>query len=77
MAIIRTLGGKTPKIADDVFVAENATIIGDVEIGPGASIWYGAVLRGDVGAIRVGARSNIQDLVMRSHDDGHIGRHYR
>ncbi len=62
MAIIRMLDGKTPKIADDVFVAENATIIGDVEIGPGSSIWYGAVLRGDVGAIRVGARSNIQDL---------------
>lgn len=63
VAIIRTLNGKTPKIAADVFVAENATLIGDVEIGPGASIWYGAVLRGDVGAIRVGARSNVQDLV--------------
>lgn len=63
VAIIRSLNGKTPKIANDVFVAENATLIGDVEIGPGASIWYGAVLRGDVGAIRVGARSNVQDLV--------------
>jgi len=62
MAIIRGFGGKFPRIAPDVFIAENAAIIGDVEIGPGASIWYGAVLRGDVGAIRVGARSNIQDL---------------
>jgi len=62
MAVIRSFGGKTPQIAADAFIAENATIIGDVEIGPGASIWYGAVLRGDVGAIRIGARSNIQDL---------------
>jgi carbonic anhydrase/acetyltransferase-like protein (isoleucine patch superfamily) len=62
MPVIRVFNGKTPQIAPDVFVAENATIIGDVEIGPGASIWYGAVLRGDVGAIRIGARTNIQDL---------------
>ncbi len=63
MAIIRAYNAKTPTIADDVFVAENATIIGDVAVAAGASIWYGAVLRGDVGAIRVGARSNVQDLV--------------
>ncbi len=62
MALIRSFAGKKPRIAADVFVAENATVIGDVEIGPGASIWYGAVLRGDVGAIRIGARTNIQDL---------------
>jgi len=62
MPIIRTFNGKHPQIAADVFIAENATIIGDVEIGPGASIWYGAILRGDVGAIRIGARTNIQDL---------------
>jgi carbonic anhydrase/acetyltransferase-like protein (isoleucine patch superfamily) len=62
MALIRGFSGKLPRIAPDAFIAENATIIGDVEIGPGVSIWYGAVLRGDVGAIRVGARSNIQDL---------------
>jgi carbonic anhydrase/acetyltransferase-like protein (isoleucine patch superfamily) len=62
MALIRGFGDKFPKISPEAFIAENATIIGDVEIGPGVSIWYGAVLRGDVGAIRIGARSNIQDL---------------
>jgi carbonic anhydrase/acetyltransferase-like protein (isoleucine patch superfamily) len=62
MPLIRPFNDKIPQIASDVFIAENATIIGDVEIGPGASIWYGAVLRGDVGAIKIGARSNIQDL---------------
>lgn len=62
MALIRSFAGKTPRIAADAFIAENATIIGDVEIGPGVSIWYGAVLRGDVGAIRLGARANVQDL---------------
>ena len=62
MALIRGYCGKFPKISPDAFIAENATIIGDVEIGPEVSIWYGVVLRGDVGAIRVGARSNIQDL---------------
>jgi len=62
MPIIRPFNGKTPKIASDVFIAENATIIGDVEIAQGASLWYGAVLRADVGAIRIGARSNVQDV---------------
>jgi gamma-carbonic anhydrase len=50
-----------PKIHDTVFVADNAIIIGDVEIGEDASIWFGSVLRGDVNYIRVGARTNIQD----------------
>jgi carbonic anhydrase/acetyltransferase-like protein (isoleucine patch superfamily) len=50
-----------PVIAADAFVAPNAAIIGDVEIGAGSSIWYGCVLRGDVAPIRVGARVNIQD----------------
>jgi carbonic anhydrase/acetyltransferase-like protein (isoleucine patch superfamily) len=62
MPIIRTFNGKTPVIDPSAFIAENATLIGDVVIGPEASIWYGAVLRGDVGQIRVGARSNVQDL---------------
>jgi gamma-carbonic anhydrase len=64
MALIRPFGNMVPRIADGVFIAENATIIGNVVIGPGVSIWYGVVLRGDVGAIRIGARSNIQDLSM-------------
>lgn len=53
--------GKRPKIAPSAFVAPNAVLIGDVEIGPEASIWFGAVLRGDNGPIRVGARASIQD----------------
>ena len=64
MAIIRSFQGKTPRIAPSAFIAENATIIGDVDIGADVSIWYGVVLRGDVGAIRIGARSNVQDLSM-------------
>lgn len=55
---------KLPRIAPTAFVAGNATIIGDVEIEEGASIWFGAVLRGDVGPIRIGKRSNIQDLAV-------------
>jgi gamma-carbonic anhydrase len=62
MALILSFGGKTPRIGRDVFVAPNATLIGDVELGDGASVWFGAVLRGDIGPIRIGARSNIQDL---------------
>jgi carbonic anhydrase/acetyltransferase-like protein (isoleucine patch superfamily) len=53
--------GIMPRIAPDAFIAETAVIIGDVEIGPGASIWYGCVLRGDASSIRIGARTNIQD----------------
>ena len=61
MAIIKELKGDTPKIGARVFLAETATIIGTVEMGDDCSIWYGAVLRGDVGAIRIGDRVNIQD----------------
>jgi carbonic anhydrase/acetyltransferase-like protein (isoleucine patch superfamily) len=53
--------GKRPTIADDAFVAATATIIGDVTIESGASVWYGAVLRGDDGPIIVRARANVQD----------------
>jgi carbonic anhydrase/acetyltransferase-like protein (isoleucine patch superfamily) len=59
--MIIAFNGKTPKIGDNTFIAPTAVIIGDVEIGDGASIWYGAVLRGDVGPIRVGADTSIQD----------------
>jgi len=61
MPLIRSVRGFTPKIADNVFIAETAVIIGDVEIEEGASIWYNVVLRGDVGPIRIGRNSNIQD----------------
>ncbi|WP_374376267.1 gamma carbonic anhydrase family protein [Dongia sp.] len=53
--------GILPKIAGDAFIAANAVVIGDVEIGPEASIWFGCVLRGDSNSIRVGARTNVQD----------------
>ncbi|RPH32736.1 MAG: gamma carbonic anhydrase family protein [Bacteroidales bacterium] len=61
MAIIKPLRGFTPKIGKNCFVAETAVIIGDVEIGDDCSIWFGAVLRGDVNSIRIGNRVNIQD----------------
>lgn len=50
-----------PRIGQRVFIAENAAVIGDVELGDDVSIWYGAVLRGDMHHIRVGKRTNIQD----------------
>jgi gamma-carbonic anhydrase len=56
-----SFGGRSPHIDPAAFVAPGARLIGDVEVGPEASIWYNCVLRGDVNRIRVGARSNIQD----------------
>lgn len=53
--------GKWPKIADDVFIAPGASVIGDVEIGAGSSIWFNCVLRGDDNPIRIGERVNVQD----------------
>lgn len=64
MACIRAFGRFVPDIDPSAFVAENATVVGEVRIAAGASIWYGTVLRGDVGAIVIGERSNIQDLCM-------------
>lgn len=70
MAIILPHRGVTPKIHPEAFVAENAVVIGDVEIGAGSSIWYGCVLRGDVNRIRVGRNTNLQDgtVVHCNHD---------
>lgn len=59
--MILPFNGKEPKISETAFIAPNATIIGDVTIEEGASIWFGAVLRGDNGPIVVGARSSVQD----------------
>lgn len=59
--MIYAFNGKKPRIAASAFIAPDAVIIGDVEIGEDASVFYGAVLRGDVNAIRIGARTNIQD----------------
>ena len=61
MAILRAHAGQRPSIGRDVFLADNATLVGAVEIGDEASVWYGAVLRGDVGRVLIGARTNIQD----------------
>lgn len=58
---IIAIHGKTPRIDDSAFIAPGCRIIGDVEIGPDASIWYNCVVRGDVNRIVIGARSNIQD----------------
>ncbi len=61
MALIRPVRGFNPILGKDCFLAENATIIGDVIIGDECSIWYGTILRGDVNSIRIGNRVNIQD----------------
>ena len=61
MATIIELGGVAPKIAEDAFIAPTAVLIGDVEVAAGASVWFGAVLRGDNSAIRIGEGSNVQD----------------
>jgi carbonic anhydrase/acetyltransferase-like protein (isoleucine patch superfamily) len=61
MALIKPLRGFTPQIGTDCFLAETAVIIGDVKIGNDCSIWYGAVLRGDVNSIIIGNGVNIQD----------------
>lgn len=62
--------GIVPTIASDVFIAETAVVIGDVEIGAGTSIWYGCVVRGDVNKIRIGRNTNIQDgsVIHCNHD---------
>jgi len=61
MAIIKSVRGFTPIIGKDTFLADNAAIIGDTTIGEGCSIWFGAVLRGDVNTIKIGNHVNIQD----------------
>ena len=61
MATVIELDGKTPQVADDAFIAPTAVLIGDVTIAAGASIWFGAVLRGDNSSIHIGAGSNAQD----------------
>jgi carbonic anhydrase/acetyltransferase-like protein (isoleucine patch superfamily) len=61
MAIIRDVRGRSPRVGEGTFLAETAVLIGDVTVGRDCSIWYGAVLRGDVNTITVGDRTNIQD----------------
>ena len=59
--VILSINGKTPRIHDSAFIAAGVVIVGDVEIGPDASVWYNCVIRADVNHIRIGARTNIQD----------------
>lgn len=64
MALIKTLLGKTPQFGTECFLAENATIIGDVIAGDQCSFWYQCVVRGDVHQIRMGHRVNVQDAAI-------------
>lgn len=59
--IVRSYDGKEPRFGRRVFVAENAAVIGDVELGDDCSVWFATTVRGDVNAIRIGAGTNVQD----------------
>lgn len=61
MPIVRSHGGKAPRLHESVMLLGDATVVGDVEIGEGSSVWFGAVIRGDVCHVRIGARTNVQD----------------
>jgi len=59
--LVKTINGKTPKIGDNCYIAENATIVGEVFLGEKSSVWFNAVIRGDVNSIHIGTKVNIQD----------------
>jgi carbonic anhydrase/acetyltransferase-like protein (isoleucine patch superfamily) len=61
MPIIKPVNGKSPQLPEDCYIAENATIVGDVQVGNQCSIWFNAVLRGDVHYIKLGNKVNVQD----------------
>ncbi|MDD6210192.1 MAG: gamma carbonic anhydrase family protein [Bacteroidales bacterium] len=61
MALIKSVRGFTPEIGENTFLADNASVIGDVVIGHDCSIWFNTVIRGDVNSIRIGNRVNVQD----------------
>ncbi len=64
MALIKSVRGFTPKIAENCYLAENATIIGEVEMGDFCSVWFQAIVRGDVHYIKIGHHVNIQDAAI-------------
>ena len=64
MPLIKAVKGVSPIIDSTVFIAENATIVGQVTIGAGSSVWFNAIIRGDVNTINIGERTNIQDAAM-------------
>lgn len=68
--LILAYRNKKPQLADDVFIAPTAVVIGDVVVGPGSSLWFGVVVRGDIGPIRLGARVNLQEGVIVHLDEG-------
>jgi carbonic anhydrase/acetyltransferase-like protein (isoleucine patch superfamily) len=61
MALIKNVRGFTPKFGKNCYLAENSTVVGDVEMGDDCSVWFSAVVRGDVNTIKIGNRVNIQD----------------
>jgi len=71
VATILSYNGKTPVVGKGAFIAPTAALIGDVEIGDGASVWFGAVLRGDEAAIRIGRHTSVQDNVVIHVYKGH------
>lgn len=68
---VYALGDIAPDIADDAWIAPDAQVMGNVTLGQGASVWFGVVIRGDGEPIRIGARTNIQDLSVLHTDPGH------
>ncbi|MEW2155508.1 gamma carbonic anhydrase family protein [Streptomyces sp. NPDC007189] len=75
-ALIVGIGGREPQVDPEAFVAPTASVIGEVTLHAGASVWYGAVIRGDVEKITVGAQANVQDNVTLHADPGfpvHVG----
>jgi len=71
--VIGPVLGFGPRVPASAFVAPNAVVLGDVHLGEDSSVWYGSVVRGDAGPIRVGARTNIQDLCMLHATHGRNG----
>jgi carbonic anhydrase/acetyltransferase-like protein (isoleucine patch superfamily) len=61
MALIKTIEGKTPVFGKNIYISENATIVGDVQMGDDCTVWFNAVLRGDVHYIKIGNKVNVQD----------------
>lgn len=62
MPVIRPFGGKSPVVHASAWIAPGAVVVGDVEVGEGSSVWFGCVVRGDVNHVRIGRRTNVQDV---------------
>lgn len=67
---LQAFGGKRPALGTNVFVAPNSSVVGDVKLGSGSSVWYGAVIRGDVNSVTIGEKTNVQDNALI-----HVARH--